>query len=149
MIARPAGLVSPRLVALRLRRRLVLRGRATIGRGVRIAVAPGARVVLEDGAVLGDGCRIEAAGAVHIGPQARLGERAVVVARERVEVGAGCVVGDWALIADGEPAFPAPSQPVTVGDGARIGVHAAVMRSVAAGAVVEPYAVLTEPQSSA
>jgi UDP-3-O-[3-hydroxymyristoyl] glucosamine N-acyltransferase len=141
--------VSPRHAALRLRRRLVLHGRATIGRGVRIAVEPGARVVLEDGAVLGERCRIEAGGTVHIGARARLGDRTVVVAREHVDVGAGCVVGDWALIADCEVGFPTPSQPVTIGDGARIGAHAAVMRSVAAGAVVEPYAVLTDPHRSA
>jgi acetyltransferase-like isoleucine patch superfamily enzyme len=140
------------VIPLRLRRRIELRGRATIGKGVRIAVARGARVVLEDGAVLGDGCRIEAnGGTVRIGPRARLGERAVIVAHEGVDVGAGCLVGDWAMIADAEPTYDDPERPtrlqplraapVTIGEGARIGVHAAVKTSVGAGVVVEPYAV--------
>jgi acetyltransferase-like isoleucine patch superfamily enzyme len=141
-------------IVLRRRHGVELRGRATIGKGVRIAVAPGARVVLEDGAALGDGCRIEAkGGTVRIGRDARLGERSVVVALAGIDVGARCVVGDWVLLADAEPAYDDPERPtrlqplraapVTIGEGARIGVHAAVMTSVGAGAVVEPYAVLT------
>jgi len=145
---------------LRLQRRLELRGRATIGKGVRIAVAPGARVVLDDGAVLGDGCRIEAAaGTVRIGPRARIGERAVLLAHAGIEVGAGARVGDWVLVADAGPAHDDPERPVrhqglrarpiAIGTGAIVGVHAAVQADVPAGATVTPYAVLTEPQSSA
>jgi acetyltransferase-like isoleucine patch superfamily enzyme len=148
-----------RFIGLRLRARVEVRGRATIARGVRISVAPGARVVLEDGCVLGERCRIEAnGGTVRIGPHARLGERAVVVSLAGIDVGADTVVGDWALIADAEPTFDDPERPtrfqplratpVTVGDGARIGMHAAVLTGVRPGAVVEPYAVLTESRSS-
>jgi acetyltransferase-like isoleucine patch superfamily enzyme len=117
-------------------------GRARVARGVRISVAKGAHVVLEDGCELGERCRIEAgAGTVRIGPGARIGERAVLVAHAGIDVGAGCEVGDWAIIADAEPTFADAPAPITLGDGARIGLHAAVVAgaTVAPGEVVAPY----------
>jgi acetyltransferase-like isoleucine patch superfamily enzyme len=56
-------------------------------------------------------------------------------------VGAGCEVGDWAVIADAEPAFAERAAPVRLGDGARIGLHAAVVAgaTVAPGEIVAPY----------
>ena len=145
-------MISPRLALLRLRGRLEVRGRVHVERGARISVARGARVVLEDGCRLGAGCRIEASGGtVRIGPGALVGERSVLVALAGIDVGAGCVVGDWAVISDAEPTFedaerptrlqPLRAAPVRVGDGARIGIHAAVPpgTTIAPGAVVEPY----------
>jgi acetyltransferase-like isoleucine patch superfamily enzyme len=144
-----------RLARLRLRPRVTVRGRVRLGRGVRVAVAPGARVVLERGCRLDDGCRIEASGGtVRIGPGAHVGERTVIVAVAAVEVGERAVIGDWALLCDAEPTFEDPEQPtrlqplrsapVRVGAAARIGPHAAVLAgaSVAAGAVVAPYEVV-------
>jgi acetyltransferase-like isoleucine patch superfamily enzyme len=144
--------ISPRLALLRLRGRVDVRGRVQIERGVRISVARGARLVLEDGCRLGVGCRIEASGGtVRIGPGASIGERAVLVALAGIDVGAGCVVGDWAVISDSEPTFadserptrlqPLRAAPVRLGDGARVGLHAAVLAgaTIAPGAVVEPY----------
>ena len=143
-----------RLAILRLaaRGRLEVRGRVRAERGVRVNVAPGALVVLEDGCVLGEGCRIEAqAGTVRIGAGARIGERSVLVALAGIDVGAGAVVGDWASIADAEPTFADPelptrqqplrAVPVRVGDGARIGVHAALQAGakIAPGEVVGAY----------
>jgi acetyltransferase-like isoleucine patch superfamily enzyme len=119
-----------------------VRGRARVGRGVRISVAPGARVVLEDGCVLGQRSRIEAHdGIVRIGAGARIGERALLVARAGIDIGARCDVGDWAMIADTDPAFAERAAPVRLGDGARIGLHAAVLAgaTVAPGEVVRPY----------
>ncbi|MGH2949085.1 MAG: acyltransferase [Solirubrobacteraceae bacterium] len=139
-----------RLAWLRWRGRLEVRGRVRLGRGARIAVRRGALVVLEDGCVVGEGCRIEAGGTVRIGPRARLEERSVVVALAGVDVGADCVVGSWAMVTDAEPTFADPERPVRlqppraapirIGDGARIGVHGAVVSTdVPAGAVVAPY----------
>jgi acetyltransferase-like isoleucine patch superfamily enzyme len=113
-----------------------------VERGVRVSVAPGARVVLEDGCRLGERCRIEAGGGtVRIGPGARIGERAMLVAVAGIEVGSGCDVGSWAVIADADPAFGDQPEITRVGDGARIGMHAAVLAgaSVAPGDVVAPY----------
>ena len=119
-----------------------MRGQARIARGVRIDVARGACVILEDGCELAERCRIQAhAGTVRIGPGARIGERAVLVARAGIDVGARCDVGDWAVIADAEPAFAPEAAPIILGDGARIGLHAAIVAgaTVAPGEVVEPY----------
>ena len=143
-----------RLAWLRLaaRGRLEVNGRVSAERGVRVRAAPGARVVLEDGCVLGEGCRIEAsAGTVRIGAGARLGPRCVLVALSGIDVGAGSLVGPWAMITDAEPTFgdaerptrlqPLRAAPVRIGDGARIGAHAAVQAgaTVAAGDEVAPY----------
>jgi acetyltransferase-like isoleucine patch superfamily enzyme len=102
---------------------------------VRISVARGAKLVLEGGCSLGERCRIDAGGGVvHIGRNARIGERAVLVAVAGIEIGAGADVGDWAIIADAEPAFADRPAPIAVGAGARIGLHAAIL----AGAGVAP-----------
>ena len=148
-----------RLAGLRLGRlkraargRLGTRGRPVIERGVRVSIAPGGRVVLEDGCLLGAGCRIEAAGGtVHIGPHARIGARALLVALEGIEIGAGCAVGEWAVIADHGPTYADPErptrlqplhvEPVKLGDGARIGAHATLPAgsTLAPGEVVGSY----------
>jgi acetyltransferase-like isoleucine patch superfamily enzyme len=152
--ARTNRLGGLRLVWLRLaaRGRLEVRGCVRVERRARVHVARGARVLLEDGCMLGAGCRIEAsAGTVRVGPGTRLGARSVLVALAGIDVGAGCVVGEWAMIADAEPAFddperpirlqPVRSAPVRVGDGARIGSHATVQAgaTIAPGEVVGPY----------
>jgi acetyltransferase-like isoleucine patch superfamily enzyme len=157
---RLAGL---RLARLRLaaRGRLEARGNVRVERGVRIAVARGARVLLEDGCVLGEGCRIEAAaGTIRIGPHARIGSRALLVALAGIDVGAGCVVGEWAMIADHEATYEDPerptrlqplrAEPVRIGDGSRIGAHATLLpgATVAAGEVVGSYFIRRAPSAS-
>jgi acetyltransferase-like isoleucine patch superfamily enzyme len=153
VVPEPAGrLAAARLARLRVagRGRLDVRGRVSVERGVQVRVARGARVVLEDGCLLGDGSRIEAnRGTVRIGPGAQLGARSILVAEAGIDVGAGCVVGEWAMIADAEPTFDDPERPtrlqplraasVSIGDGARIGAHAIVRAAVAAGEVLAPY----------
>jgi acetyltransferase-like isoleucine patch superfamily enzyme len=152
VISPPVGANGLGLARLKLaaRGRLEVRGRVGVERGVRVRVARGARVVLEDGCRLGEGCRIEAnGGIVRVGPGAVLGARSVVVSEEGIDIGAGCVVGDWAMIADAEPTYDDPERPtrlqplrsarVRVGDGARIGAHAVVQATIADGDVVAPY----------
>ena len=129
-----------------------------VGRGARVLVVDGGRVRIGDGCLLGPGCRIEApGGSVEIGDRARIGERSVIVALTSVTIGAGAVVGEWAVLSDAEPSGgdvevpvrlqPVRSQPIAVGDGARIGAHAALGggASVAAGAAVGSYAVVPTP----
>jgi acetyltransferase-like isoleucine patch superfamily enzyme len=154
-----------RLAGLRLARlRLSSRGRLEAGRddrverGVRVALAPGGRVVLEDGCVLGEGCRLEAAGGtIRIGADARVGSRALLVALAGVDVGAGAAIGEWAIVADHEPTYEDPERPtrlqplhcapVVVGAGARIGAHAALLAgaTVAPGEVVGSYETRRSP----
>ena len=145
--AAPGRLAGLRLARLKLasRSRLEVRGQPRIEPHTRVSVAPGARVVLEDGCLLGEGCRIEAAGGtIRIGPHTRVGARALLVALAGIEIGAGCVIGEWAVIADHEPTYEDPerptrlqplrAEPVRLGDGARVGAHAALL----AGATVAP-----------
>ena len=163
------AVVAPRGSRLAARLRLAwLRARARgaleagrdvhVGRGVRVR-AHGGRVRLGDGCLLGPGSRIEAAGGtVEIGAGARIGGRSVIVALSAVTVGAGATVGEWAVLSDLEPSdgdveLPVRLQrldprPITVGDGARIGAHAALGAGarVAPGAAVGSYAVVPTPQ---
>jgi acetyltransferase-like isoleucine patch superfamily enzyme len=163
------AVVPPRvrrtLSRLRLARlRLSARGRlesspgVTVGRGARVLVAPGGSVRLGEGCSLGPGCRVESAGgAIEIGAGARLGERAVIVALERVTLGEDAVLGDWAIVSDTEEPRPAAdvetplreqpvvTRPVCIGSRARVGAHAGLSAgaAVADGAAVASYAVLS------
>jgi acetyltransferase-like isoleucine patch superfamily enzyme len=140
---------------LRLGRRLQTEGRATVGSGVRIAIAPGASVTLGDGVELGEHTRIEAVGGpVRIGAGSRLGERCTLAATTGIEIGSGCSIGDYVLFADSDPGVddvetpvrlqPLRTAPIRVGDGARIGARAAVLAGaqVKARAVVGSYEIV-------
>ena len=140
------------------------RGRLRVARSVRVAagarvrVAPGARVVLGPEVRLGPGSRIEAvAGTVRVGAGTSLGERAVIVAHEAVEIGERVAIGDWAALTDVAPTFddverpvreqPLRSGPIRVGAGAVLGPHASLGPdvTVAPGEAVAAYAVLPAP----
>lgn len=155
--------MSPlRLAWLRARGRVEVRGRPRLERGVRIAVAPGARVVLEDGCRLGERCRIEArGGTVRIGPRALIGERSILVALAGIDVGADSAVGAWAALTDAEPTYADPERPtrlqplravpIRIGDRARVGPHTALLpgAAIAPGAMVGAYEVVdAAPRSS-
>jgi acetyltransferase-like isoleucine patch superfamily enzyme len=142
--------------------RLRTEGRAVVGRRVRIGIAPGASVVLGDGVELGERTRIEAiGGTVRIGAGTRLGERCTLAATAGIEIGAGCRVGDFVLFTDSDPTFddvetpvrlqPLRTAPIRVGDGARIGAHAAVLAGahIEDGQVVGSYAVVTAGRGGA
>jgi acetyltransferase-like isoleucine patch superfamily enzyme len=84
----------------------------------------------------------------------------VIVALSAITVGAGAVVGEWAVLSDVEPTSddaevpvrlqPLRPRPIAVGDGARIGAHAALGAGaeIAPGAVVGSYAVVPTPPRS-
>ena len=162
--------VCHRLRALRVRvrqgRRVELRGRPLLGPGVRFDVAPGARVIVGDGASLGERCRVHVhAGTVTIGQGAVLGEHCVIAARAGVFIGELCVLDDEVVITDFDPRFDDVDAPIRlqepisspvhieaaavlgpraailrgvhVGAGAHVGAHSVVTRDVAAGATVE------------
>jgi acetyltransferase-like isoleucine patch superfamily enzyme len=126
--------------------------------GARVRVAPGARVVLGPGVRLGPDSRIDAvAGTVRVGAGTSIGERAVIVAHESVEIGARVAIGDWAALDDAAPTFddverpvraqPLRRAPIRVGDGAVLGPHASLGpgATVVAGEAVAAYAVLPAP----
>ena len=109
-----------------------------VGRGVVLEAAPGCRVVIRDGAALGDGARVAALrGDVVIGPGTLLGDRASVRGDGPVTVGADCVIGAWARV----------EGPARLGDRARLGAHAAALAGadLGPGAVLGSYAVVDGP----
>ena len=137
------AVVGPRRAAWRAWR-LALRPRVRLGRGVVVGpgvivtAARGARVVIEDGAALGAGARLEARGGeLRVGAGAVLGARASVAGA--ANVGAECVIGDWARV-EGD-AVLAPR--------ARLAAHAVALigARIGAGAVIGSYAVVDGPVS--
>jgi acetyltransferase-like isoleucine patch superfamily enzyme len=113
---------------------------------VRFELAPGALVTLADGCRVGDGCRfrVGAGAAVSVGADARLGERCVIAAHERVELGAGARLGDEVVLIDFDHDLrdverPVREQglvtaPIVIGERAVIGAAAGVLRGVTVGA---------------
>jgi acetyltransferase-like isoleucine patch superfamily enzyme len=116
-----------------------------LGRDVLVRVAKGGRLVLGARCVLGDRCRLDVgmAGTLIVGAGARLGERCSVTAHERVEIGAGGILGAEAVVLDfdhvvADPDIPVRLQgivtaPVWIGDEARLDATAVVLRGVTVG----------------
>jgi acetyltransferase-like isoleucine patch superfamily enzyme len=127
-----------------------------VGRGVRLTLAPGAELVLGDGCRIGERTRIVVNhGRVDVGAGAVLGPRCTIVAHAGVTIGAGARLDEGAVIVDFDHVFedverPIRTQPlrataVAIGDGARIGLGASILRGVSVGAraTVGPHAVVT------
>lgn len=107
---------------------------SVIGDGARVVVGPGAAFVVGAGCVVAEGCR--------------------VVSRARVELSEGCRLGPGVTIVDFAPALDdvetpvrlqdVETAPVLIGERARIGRGAAVLRGVTVGAAagVGPHAVV-------
>jgi acetyltransferase-like isoleucine patch superfamily enzyme len=144
-------------VRLRRRRPGIRRGSdVVVGRRVRLQASAGAEIVLGDGCRIGAATRIVVqAGRVEVGPGAVIGERCTLVAHSGVTIGADAQLGHGAVVVDFDHVFedverpirvqPLRSAPVTIGDGARIGLGASILRgvSIGAGAIVDPRAVVT------
>ncbi|HET8535763.1 MAG TPA: hypothetical protein VFL73_01170, partial [Solirubrobacteraceae bacterium] len=109
----PPGGPPPAGLRARLRaRRAGARG-AVFGRGVVVEVAHGARLEIEPGAAVGDGCHIVVRGGlVRICAGAVLGERCRLIAHERIEIGAGAVFGDEAVAIDFDHRYADVERPV-------------------------------------
>jgi len=127
-----------------------------LGRRVQLEVLHGGELILGDGCRIGDRTRIVVQGGrVEIGAGATLGERCIIVAHERVSIGAGAWLQDGAVMVDFDHvvddvelpirAQPLVASPITIGERARIGLGAGVLRGVSVGAraVVGPHAVVT------
>lgn len=127
-----------------------------LGRRVQLTVLHGGELLIGDGCRIADRTRIVVQGGrVEIGAGTTLGERCTIVAHERVTIGAGAWLEDCAVVVDFDHviddvelpirAQPLVASPIAIGDRARIGLGAGVLRgvSVGAGAVVGPRAVVT------
>jgi len=132
--------------ALLARRRGVVAGRAVrVGRGVRVELAPGARLRLGDGCVLGPGTRVVVrGGTVSIGAGAELGDGCRLVAHAGITIGPRCILGPQVAVLDADESHDDPEtpirlqplrvEPVEIGAGAVLGPGAAVLP----GAIVAP-----------
>jgi acetyltransferase-like isoleucine patch superfamily enzyme len=152
------------LARLRSHGRVRAKGRVRLGPGVRFHLGPRAVVTLEDRCTIGAGTRFHVHGQARIGAGARLGERCVVAAHERVDVGEGAVLDDEVVLIDFDHGIADVERPirlqqlvtspvvigarailavgatvlrgVVVGDGARVQPRGVVTRDVPAGAIV-------------
>jgi acetyltransferase-like isoleucine patch superfamily enzyme len=143
------------LARLRTHGRVRAHGRPRLGRGVRFHLAPGALVTLEDRCEIGAGTRFHVHGQARIGEGAQLGERCVVAAHERVDVGAGARLDDEVVLIDfdhGVADVERPirlqglvTSPIVIGERAVLAAGATVLRGVVvgAGARVQPRGVVT------
>jgi acetyltransferase-like isoleucine patch superfamily enzyme len=143
------------LVRLRSHGRVRANGRVRIGRGVRFHLAPGATLTLEDRCEIGADTRFHVHGQARIGAGAQLGERCVVAAHERVEVGAGATLDDEVVLIDFDHGITDVERPirlqelvtapVVIGERAILSAGATVLRGVVvgAGARVQPRGVVT------
>ena len=156
-MAAPAALIPAR-ATLKHRLRLArlrgveVHGTPLIGRGVRIR----GNVVLNDQTVIGDGTRIEAhpGASVTIGEGAVLGEKCRIVALTGITIGRNALLGDGVVLTDFAPNVTDPerptreqglqAEPIDVGDGARVGHGACLVRGarVKPGGEVAPHAVV-------
>lgn len=145
-----ALLRSPRKRGVRTGRRV------HVDRRVQLDVLHGGELVLGDGCRIGERTRIVVQGGrVEVGAGATLGERCTIVAHEHVAIGAGARLDDGAVLVDFDHviddvelpirAQPLVSAPIAIGERARIGFGAGVLRgvTVGAGATVGPHAVVT------
>ena len=140
---------------LRSHGRVRAEGRVELGRGVRFHLAPGAVVTLEDSCHIGAGTRFHVHGHARIGAGARLGERCVVAARERVDIGAGATLDDEVVLIDFDHGIADSERPirlqnldtapVVIGERANLAAGATVLRGVVvgAGARVQPRGLVT------
>ena len=142
VIPSPARFQRLRVARLRRRAGVEVQGRVVLGRGARVNVAPGARVVLGDDCYLGPGARLEAvAGVLALGARTLVGERAILVSMAGLSTGEDCVIGAYAAVT---PGAPLRREPVRLGDRVRLGAHAAVEpgADIPDGTVVGSYVVV-------
>ena len=129
---------------LRSHGRVRAEGRVELGRGVRFHLAPGAVVTLEDSCHIGAGTRFHVHGHARIGAGARLGERCVVAAHERVDIGAGATLDEEVVLIDFDHGIADSERPirlqnlvtapVVIGERAILAAGATVLRGVVVGA---------------
>jgi acetyltransferase-like isoleucine patch superfamily enzyme len=129
----------------RLRGRAALGRDIRLGRGARIDVARGAHLVLGDAVHVGAGTRISVrSGTLHVADNVTIGERVDIVVHRSVTIAPHARINDWVSITDFEPDFADPERPirlqglttreVTIGERAIVD-HAA---NLTAGATVRP-----------
>lgn len=129
---------------LRLGDRLQLDGIAFICPGVRLEVAPGARLVLGRWSWLGNDCKVRVhEGVVEIGAKSVLGQECTITCFRRIKIGRECIIADKVMMLDFDHGVvdverPVREQgiykrPVEIGHNCWIGYGASILRGVRVG----------------
>lgn len=130
-------------------------GRQAIGRGVRIAVSDGGRLEIGADCALEDNVTVQCRRAsIKIGAGGFIGQGSIIVARERISIGANALIAEYVTIRDQDHIFggPLPTAqsgfdvaPITIGDNVWIGAKATILKGVSIGnnVVVGAHSVVT------
>jgi acetyltransferase-like isoleucine patch superfamily enzyme len=129
---------------LRWRGRLVTDGICFVAPGVKLEIAPGARLVLGRWSWLGHGCKIRVhEGEVRIGAKSVVGQECTISAYQHVAIGRECVIADRVMMIDFDHGVVDVERPirvqgiykrdVNVGNNCWIGYGACILRGVTVG----------------
>ena len=142
---------------LRWGARLETDGMAFVAPGVKLEIAPGARLSLGRWSWVGHGCKIRVhEGEVRIGAKTVLGQECTISAYQHVAIGRECVVADRVMLIDFDHGVTEVERPVRlqgiskrdvdVGHNVWIGYGACILRGVRVGdnAIVGTSAVVTK-----
>jgi acetyltransferase-like isoleucine patch superfamily enzyme len=113
-----------------------------VGRGCRLLVEPGGRLVLGDGCAVDDGTTlaVSSGGRLSLGEGCFVGHHATLAARESVELGAGAFLAELVSVRDHDHQVGLPPSsgafevaPVRIGAGAWLGAKVTVLRGARVG----------------
>jgi acetyltransferase-like isoleucine patch superfamily enzyme len=116
--------------------------RVTVGRGCRLILDPGGRLILADGCAVDDGSTLAVYRGAHLtlGPGCFVGHHATLAARDRIELGAGTFLAELVSVRDHDHAVGLPPSSgevdvaaVRVGADAWLGAKVTVLRGARVG----------------
>jgi acetyltransferase-like isoleucine patch superfamily enzyme len=125
-----------------LRRGVEVGARVWVGRGCRLIVEPGGRLVLGDGCTVDDGSTlaVSSGGRLWLGAGCFVGHHATLAARQSVELGAGAFLAEMVSVRDHDHQVGRPPSsgafevaPVRVGADAWLGAKVTVLRGARVG----------------
>jgi acetyltransferase-like isoleucine patch superfamily enzyme len=114
----------------------------SVGRGCRLILEPGGRLVLADGCAVDDGTTLAVyqGGRLVLGTRCFVGHHTTLAARDSVELGAGAFLAELVSVRDHDHLVGSPPSsgrfevaPVRVGAGAWLGAKVTVLRGARVG----------------
>jgi len=112
----------------------------TLGRGATLRVVKGARMVIGDGSRVEAGCDLVSYGLLEIGPRGFVGRGSILVATDRISIGADALIAAYSTIRDhdhsvcaGQSRAELTMAPVIIGDNVWVGTKASILKGVRIG----------------
>ena len=119
---------------------LVIGRNVRLGRGATLRVVKGGRMVIGDGARIEAGCDLVSYGLLEIGPRAFVGRGSILVATDRISIGADALIAAYSTIRDHDHSVDSRQSredlkmsPVIIGDNVWIGTKASILKGVRIG----------------